>query len=268
MKYAFENYEKSAKFLMEKGFVNCDCAIILGTGLHGLSQVLEHAIKIPYEEIPGFVKPTFHDGHLCLGDFFGKKLLVMSGRYHYYEGYDYTDVTYPIRVMKLLGIKKLIVTNAAGAINKSFNVGDLMLITDHIKFFNESPARGKNLEQFGPRFFDMSDLYSKAWRASLKALAKENGIDLMEGVYAYMPGPQFETPAEIKGLRFFGADAVGMSTVPEAIEAKHCGLTVLGISCMGNMAAGVIDQEIYNEDVTKMANMIGDKFIKLIKLAL
>ena len=161
MKYSFEDYKKSANFLRAFGFVNCEYAIILGTGLHGLVHSLENVIKIAYEQIPGFVKPTFHDGTLLFGEFFGKKLLVMSGRYHYYEGYDYVDVTYPIRVMKLLGIKKLIVTNAVGAINLDFKVGDLMLITDHIKFFKESPARGKNLEQFGTRFFDMSDSYSK-----------------------------------------------------------------------------------------------------------
>ena len=189
----------------------------------------------------------------------------MQGRFHYYEGYKMEEVTFPIRVMKLLGVKTLIVTNAAGAVNTSFKPGDLMIITDHINLSGNNPLIGENLDLFGPRFPDMSNAYNKELRKIAKNVANSINIDIKEGVYAMMSGPTYETPAEIKMIRTLGGDAVGMSTVPEVIVANHCGIKVIGISCMTNMAAGILEQPLNHEEVIETSNKVKNNFIKLME---
>ena len=190
-------------------------------------------------------------------------VLMMSGRFHYFEGYSLEQVVFPVRVMKLLGVETLVVTNAAGGINTSFTEGDFMLIDDYIKLVDASPTRGENLPQFGPRFFDMGNAYDRELRAKAEEVAKGLAISLRHGVYAWMGGPQFETPAEIRMLRTLGADAVGMSTVPETIAANHCGIRVLGLSCITNMAAGIKDEVLSDEDVVKTAGKVSARLVKL-----
>ena len=221
-----------------------DTAVILGTGLGGFAEKLEVLKVLPYSAIPHFPISTApdHKGNMVFARTKNKNILIMQGRFHFYEGYSMNEIVFPIRVMKKLGIKNIILTNAAGAVNENYSVGDLMLISDHIKFFNETPLRGENLEDFGPRFNDMSDCYTKSLRNMVKDTADDMNITLREGVYSYMPGPCFETPAEIRMLKVLGADAVGMSTVPEAICACHAGINLIGISFITNMAAGIYDK--------------------------
>ena len=216
--------------------------------------MLEEAVTIPYGDIPHFPVSTapYHKGQLVAGKVSGKKVILLQGRIHYYEGYTMEQVVFPVRVLKLLGVKTLFVTNAVGAINPEFAVGDLMMINDHIKFFNDSPLRGQNIDAFGPRFNDMSNAYTKSLRLLAKEVAKEKGIPLKEGVYAYMPGPSYETPAEIRMLSVLGADVVGMSTVPEVLTAAHAGMDIFGLSFCVNMAAGLC-KEIKHLDFKKFA---------------
>ena len=202
---------------------------------------------------------------LVSGTLNGKRVLAMKGRFHYYEGYNMEEVVFPIRVMKLLGINNLLITNAAGGVNRKFEQWDLMLINDHIKFSQESPLRGKNIDELGPRFNDMSCAYSNDLRQMAKRVAHSLGISVKEGVYAFMSGPSYETPAEIKMLQVLGADAVGMSTVPEVIAASHAGINVLGISCISNMAAGILDTPLSHDEVIETTARIRDKFIVLVK---
>ncbi len=218
-----------------------EIALILGTGLGGFASQLKNAVTIPYGDIPGFPVSTapYHKGQLIAGYLGEKYILILQGRIHYYEGYSMEEVVFPIRVLKLLGITTLFVTNASGAINPDFAVGDLMMIRDHIKFFNDSPLRGANIDAFGPRFNDMTDAYTKELRSLAQQVAQQNNISLKEGVYAYMPGPSYETPAEIKMLSVLGADVVGMSTVPEVLTAAHAGMHIFGLSFCVNMAAGL-----------------------------
>ena len=206
-----------------------------------------------------------HEGRLVIGTLQGKTVVAMQGRFHYYEGYKMEEVTFPIRVMKLLGVKTLIVTNAAGAVNTSFKPGDLMIITDHINLSGNNPLIGKNLDLFGPRFPDMSNAYNKELRKIAKNVANSINIDIKEGVYAMMSGPTYETPAEIKMIRTLGGDAVGMSTVPEVIVANHCGMKVVGISCITNMAAGILEQPLNHEEVIETSNQVKNNFIKLME---
>ena len=208
---------RAAEYINERICGDPEIALILGTGLGGFAAQLQNAVVIPYGDIPGFPVSTapYHKGQLIAGYLGDKYVLILQGRIHYYEGYSMEQVVFPIRVLKLLGITTLFVTNASGAICPDFAVGDLMMITDHIKFFNDSPLRGANIDAFGPRFNDMTDAYTKSLRTLARQVADEAGIDLKEGVYAYMPGPSYETPAEIRMLSVLGADAVGMSTVPE-----------------------------------------------------
>ena len=206
-----------------------------------------------------------HEGRLVIGTLQGKTVVAMQGRFHYYEGYKMEEVTFPIRVMKLLGVKTLIVTNAAGAVNTSFKPGDLMIITDHINLSGNNPLIGKNLDLFGPRFPDMSNAYNKELRKIAKNVANSINIDIKEGVYAMMSGPTYETPAEIKMIRILGGDAVGMSTVPEVIVANHCGIKVVGISCLTNMAAGILEQPLNHEEVIETSNKVKNNFITLMK---
>jgi purine-nucleoside phosphorylase len=241
-------------------------AIILGSGLGSLVDVLEEPIEIEYGDIPGFPETTVkgHSGRLVYGKLGGKQVLVMKGRFHFYEGYDISQVVFHIRVFKLLGISDLLVTNAAGGINTEFKPGDLMMINDHISFFAPSPLRGVNMEEFGPRFPDMSNAYDSGLIAIAEEAAKKLDISLKGGIYAFLQGPMFETPAEIRALRMLGADAVGMSTVPEVIMAHHSGMNVMGISCITNMAAGVNENKLNHEEVIETGNRVGKSFAALV----
>ncbi|NLA85418.1 MAG: purine-nucleoside phosphorylase [Clostridiales bacterium] len=241
--------------------------MILGSGLGILADFIKEPIIIDYKDIPGFPQTTVdgHAGKLVFGNYQGQWVLAMQGRFHYYEGKDIFEVVFPVRVMNLLGIKILIITNAAGGINESFQPGDLMLITDHINMSGVNPLRGKNFDLFGPRFPDMSYAYDIELREIAMREAEKLKIPLKSGVYAMMQGPSFETPAEIRMLRILGADAVGMSTVPEVITAVHGKMRVLGISCITNMAAGILEQPLTHEEVLKTAEHTKVKFMKLIE---
>lgn len=219
--------------------------------------IIVKSLNFPISTVEG------HAGKLVIGNFQGKQVVAMQGRFHFYEGYEMNDVTFPVRVMKLLGVKTLIVTNAAGAVNADFNPGDLMLITDHINLSGRNPLMGKNLDDFGPRFPDMSNAYDKDLRNKVKEIANNIGITLQEGVYAMFSGPTYETPAEVRMARILGGDAVGMSTAPEVVVANHCGLKVIGVSCMTNMAAGILDQPLCHEEVMETSNKVKETFIKL-----
>lgn len=263
----YQQTHKAAQYIQEQFPHKIDVAMVLGSGLGVLCDSIQSPIEIPYSQIPNFPISTVpgHDGKMVLGKLGEKTVLAMSGRFHYYEGYSMQEVTFPIRAMKLLGVEKLILTNAAGGINTKYQPGDLMLICDHIKLFDDSPLRGKNIEEFGTRFPDMSCVYGKELRELAKIVAVTNQIKLQEGAYFYMPGPSFETPAEIRAIRTLGADAVGMSTVPEAIVARHCGMEVLGISCISNMAAGILDKPLTHSEVLETGEKVKRTFAKLIK---
>ena len=243
-----------------------EIAITLGSGLGDLAERLDAPLTIPYKEIPHFPVSTVsgHKGQFVCGKLGGKEVLCMQGRFHYYEGYDLKQVTMPVRVMKLLGIDSLLVTNAAGGINTGFHAGTLMLIEDHLNLTGENPLIGENLDAFGDRFFDMTVAYDKEYRTLAKATAEELNIPLATGVYAWLTGPNFETPAEIRYLRTIGADAVGMSTVPEVLVARHSGIRVLGISCITNLAAGMTDNTLSHEEVKETADRIQNEFIRLV----
>lgn len=240
--------------------------IILGSGLGSLVDVLEQPVEIDYSEIPGFPRTTVegHEGKLVYGELMGKRVLAMKGRFHLYEGYDISQVIFHIRVFSLLGINNLLVTNAAGGVNTDFEAGDLMLITDHISFFAPSPLRGSNINEFGVRFPDMCNAYDSALLKIAQAAAEEDGITVKQGIYAFAQGPMFETPAEVRAFRILGADAVGMSTVPEVIVARHSGMKVMGISCITNMAAGVLEEALNHSEVMETANRVGKSFASLV----
>lgn len=259
---------QSAEYIRER-LDGCrpELTVVLGSGLGGLADSLEHAVSIKYEEIPHFPVSTVpgHASELVFGNLGGKQVLAMKGRFHFYEGYSMREVTYPVRVMKFLGVGRLILTNASGGVNTGYAPGDLMLIRDHIKLFDDSPLRGKNDDALGVRFPDMSCTYSEALRTSAREAARQMGLPLQEGVYFYMPGPSFETPAEIRAIRTLGGDAVGMSTVPEAISARHAGLEVLGISCISNMAAGILPQPLTHDEVIETGARVAEKFVALLR---
>ena len=242
----------AADYLKEVLPCTPEFAVILGTGLGDFATLLNEAVTIPYGDIPHFPVSTapYHKGRLVAGTLCGKSVVVLQGRVHYYEGYSMEQVAFPVRALKLLGVKTLFVTNAVGAINPNFQVGDLVMMTDHIKFFNDSPLRGENVDAFGPRFSDMSNAYTESLRSLATELAEAEGIPLKRGVYAYMPGPSYETPAEIRMLSILGADVVGMSTVPEVLCAAHAGMDIFGLSFCVNMAAGIC-KEIKHLDFTK-----------------
>ena len=243
-----EKVLEAVNYIRTRVNVDPDVAIILGSGLGDLAYKIMDPIEIPYADIPYFKTSTVegHDGKLIFGKIYGKDVVAMKGRLHYYEGYSMQDITFPLRVLTLLGVSKLIVTNAAGAVNKKYKVGDMMIITDHLNMSGMSPLMGKNYELFGPRFPAMNRVYSDDLKEMLKDTASKLKINLQEGVYAFMPGPQYETKAEVKMLSLLGADAVGMSTVPEVIVAAHSGIDVLGISCITN-ATG--DEDVSHEEV-------------------
>lgn len=265
--YGIEDYKKSADFIMhETGGIKPEILTVLGSGLGGLAKKIEQPIIIPYDKIPNFKKSTApgHSGNLIIGKINSKYIAAMQGRLHLYEGYTAEEAVYPIRTARLLGADKMIVTNACGGINTDFKIGDLMLISDHIKLFDPTPLRGPNIPEFGPRFADMSDVYTAEYRKIAKAEAEKLGIELQEGVYFYFPGPQYETPAEIRAARVLGADAAGMSTVPEAIAARHCGMKILGMSLITNMAAGISKVELSEQDVIDTANAASEKMERII----
>ena len=242
-------------------------AIILGSGLGSLADDITDKIILPYKDIPNFPVSTVagHKGELIFGKLDGVSIIAMNGRFHYYEGYDLKETTYPIRIFSLLGVKTLILTNAAGGINETFHKGDLMIINDQLSFFAESVLRGPNMDEFGDRFIDMSTTYDKDYINILKEIMLNTTGDYHEGVYAYMKGPTYETPAEIRALRTLGADAVGMSTVPEAVVAHHSGIKCAGITCITNMAAGVTNEILSHEDVKETANKAEQNFKKVIR---
>lgn len=240
--------------------------IIMGTGLGTLSDLIEDKQVIPYSEIPNFPVSTVegHSGNLIVGNLAGKRVIGMQGRFHYYEGYDMKQVTFPVRVMKALGVETLFVSNASGGMNKEFRVGDVMVITDHINFFPENPLRGKNYEELGTRFPAMTEAYSKKLVALADQIAAEQNMRLMHGVYIGVTGPTFETPAEYEAFRVLGADAVGMSTVPEVIVANHAGMTVFGLSVITDLGGKEITEAPSHEEVQKAAVKAQPTVLKLV----
>lgn len=266
MEYTIEDYERSAAYLRGALPQIPQTAIVLGSGLGALPEKMEQVTAIPYAAIPSFPQPTVasHAGMLYCGTAGGTSLLALSGRCHYYEGVTMQRAAYYVRVLKLLGVRNLILTNAAGAVNPRYHPGEFMCIRDHIKFFSDSPVRGANSECFGPRFFDMAKAYTPELCDLAADAAKKLKITMHQGVYAFMPGPQYETPAEIRMLGLLGADAVGMSTVPEVITAAQCGMRVLGISMLSNMAAGISSQPLSHEEVMSTSNQSAERFAALI----
>lgn len=258
--------ESTIKYIKEKiQDFQPEIGIILGSGLGDFADEFE-SIIIPYNDIPGFEKSNVqgHKGQLVFAQINGKKVVMMQGRYHFYEGYSMQTVTFPVKVMKKLGVKTLIITNAAGAVTPEFTPGDLMLITDHINFMGTNPLIGKNDETLGTRFPDMSEVYSKELIQKAEAIAQKLNINYQKGVYAATTGPSYETPSEVKMFRMLGANAVGMSTAPEAIVANYCGLKILGISCLTNYASGVSETPLNHQEVIDTANRVKESFKNLL----
>lgn len=251
-----EKIRLAAGFLRDRLPAAPQVGLVLGSGLGGLADRLENPVYIPYSEIPGFVVSTApgHAGRFVAGQLAGKQVLCMQGRLHFYEGHSMEDIVFPVRVMKELGIEALILTNAAGGVNLEFSVGDLMIIEDHINFMGRNPLTGPNDEEVGPRFCDMTFAYTPALRELALKVAAEQGVAVRTGVYLGYMGPSYETPAEIRAFRNLGADAVGMSTVPEVIAASHCGLPVLAISLITNMAAGIEKKKLSGYEVIAIAD--------------
>ena len=256
-------------YLKTKGIDHADVGMILGSGLNDFADRIENPIVVPYSEIPGFrtTKVQGHKGEVIYGEIDGKKVIALAGRFHFYEGFEMQLVTMPVRVLIRLGIKRFIITNAAGVVNKDWQMCDLMMISDHINLSGDNPLKGENLEEFGPRFPDMSDTYNKKLRKAIIAKCAEEGIMLREGVYTMMAGPSFETPAEINFLRIIGADAVGMSSVPEAIVANQAGLEIVGISFLANWGAGLSDKPIDGQEIFDNRVYIADKFAEVLHVA-
>lgn len=258
--------KESAEYIKSKLKEIPEIGAILGSGLGDMADTLEDKIVIKYSEVPNLPVSTVkgHAGQFVIGKLQGKCVIMMQGRFHFYEGHKMNLLALPVYIMKAIGVKSLIVTNACGGVNTEFTPGDLMIITDHINFSGTSPLIGKNDEEIGPRFPDMSCAYNKDYVNLAKNVGKQQGIILKEGVYMMFTGPSYETPAEVRMARILGADAVGMSTVPEVIAASHCGLKVLGISCITNMAAGILDQPLNHEEVIETSTRVKSDFVKLI----
>ncbi|MRX74296.1 purine-nucleoside phosphorylase [Bacillus lacus] len=261
------NIQNSAKALKEKYQETPSIGLILGSGLGVLADEIENPVKIPYSEIPGFPVSTVegHAGQLVFGTLKGAQVVAMQGRFHFYEGYSMEKVTFPVRVMREIGVETLIVTNAAGGINEDFEPGDLMIISDHINNMGTNPLIGPNDSKLGPRFPDMSEAYSRKLQQLAGKAAEKLGIRVRQGVYIANTGPTYETPAEVRFLRTMGGDAVGMSTAPEVIVARHSGLRVLGISCISNMAAGILDQPLSHDEVIETTEKVKSNFLNLVK---
>ena len=260
-----ERIDRAAGYIQEV-LGTAEIGVVLGSGLGDYVEALAHARMVPYGEIPGFPQSTVagHAGELWAGTLHGKRVLMMRGRFHAYEGHPLNDLVLPIRAMARMGVKTLILTNAAGAVNTSFAPGELMLITDFINFSGKNPLTGSNIDELGPRFPDMSRAYDRRLQAIAGEVAAKNGIPLRPGVYAWFNGPTYETPAEIRMARVLGADAVGMSTVPETIAAVHAGMEVLGISCLTNMAAGILDAPLSHQEVMETSERVRDTFRTLV----
>lgn len=264
-----ERIDAAANYIRTRTDAAPAMGLVLGSGLGSFAQTLDDCLELQFSEIPGFPKPTVegHAGTMAFGRHKGRLVLALNGRVHYYEGLSQQEITIPIRVMKRLGVETVMLTNAAGGVNLGFQAGALMMIADHINYSGQNPLIGRNLDEFGPRFPDMSDIYTKQIRGQLKEKAADAGILLDEGVYAMYSGPSYETPAEIRMFRAMGADAVGMSTVPEAIVARHSGMKVIGVSCITNMAAGVLDQPLAHAEVVETAARVKDQFMKVVSIA-
>lgn len=258
--------QEAADYIRSKGKVSPKVGLILGSGLGVLGDYIEEAVEIDYKDIPHFPTSTVegHAGELLIGTVKGTPVVLMKGRFHMYEGYGPELTAFPVRVMKELGVTTLLVTNAAGGVNTSYSPGDLMLISDHINMTGRNPLIGHNDPDLGPRFPDMSQPYSRRLRELAKQAAGQNGVPLQEGVYVGLLGPSYETPAEIRMLRTMGADAVGMSTVSEVIVARHAGIEVLGISCISNMASGILDQPLSHVEVIETTDRVREKFLNLV----
>ncbi|WP_438448850.1 purine-nucleoside phosphorylase [Gorillibacterium sp. sgz5001074] len=261
-----DQIEEAARYIAGLTSLKPEVGLILGSGLGVLADSMENAVTVSYGDIPHFPVSTVegHAGELLIGTVGGRPVLMMKGRFHMYEGYEGLTVTFPIRVMRALGIRTLLVTNAAGGVNTSYAPGDLMLIRDHLNLTGGNPLIGPNYKELGVRFPDMSEAYSKRLRQMAMEVASAQGFTFREGVYAGLMGPSYETPAEIRMLRTLGADAVGMSTVSEVIIARHSGIEVLGISCISNMAAGILDQPLSHEEVMETTERVKAKFLQLV----
>ncbi|MFD1018564.1 purine-nucleoside phosphorylase [Thalassobacillus hwangdonensis] len=259
--------KEAASFINEKIEKQPTVGLILGSGLGVLADEITEPVVIPYSEIPHFPQSTVegHKGQLVIGDLEGKQVIAMQGRFHYYEGYDMKQVTFPVRVMKELGIDTLFVTNAAGGVNESFQPGNLMIIEDHINNMGDNPLLGKNDNELGDRFPDMSQAYSRELIKHAEACADKLDLKIQKGVYVGNTGPSYETGAEVRMLRTLGGDAVGMSTVPEVIVASHAGIRVLGISCISNMAAGILDQPLTHDEVIETTAQVRQDFLSFVK---
>ncbi|MDA8353279.1 MAG: purine-nucleoside phosphorylase [Firmicutes bacterium] len=267
MESPIEQTERAAEAIRKKMKQTPKIGLVLGSGLGVLAEEIANPVTIPYGEIPHFPVSTVqgHAGQLVIGDLESQPVVAMQGRFHFYEGYSMKEVTFPVRVMKALGVETLLVTNAAGGINTHFEAGDLMLIRDHLNLMFTNPLIGPNYQEWGERFPDMSEAYNPVYRRLANRVAEALDIPLKEGVYAGMTGPSYETPAEIRMLRRMGADAVGMSTVPEVLVARHAGIRVLGISCISNMAAGILPQPLSHDEVVETAERVKPRFIQLVK---
>lgn len=263
----YDDVQRAAAFVMQQTACRPEIAVILGSGLGDFVNRMERAEMIPYAAIPGFPASNVagHADQLVFGRAGGREVVVMQGRFHYYEGFTMKQLTFPVFVLRQLGVKSLIVTNACGGINESFAPGDLMLITDHINLLGNNPLIGPNDERFGPRFPDMSEVYDRRLIKHAKDTAKELSIAVREGVYALFPGPCYETAAEIRAYKVLGADAIGMSTVPEATAARYLGMNVLGIACITNMATGISKTKHSHAEVLAIANASSKRFCSLIE---
>jgi len=264
---AYSNVQAAAAFVRERVPATPDIAIVLGSGLGDFASHVADPVVVPYEAIPGWPRSTVvgHAGKLVVGQVRGRRVAVLAGRAHFYEGHPMRTVVFATRVMATVGVKTLLLTNAAGGINTSFSEGVLMVIDDHLNLMGTNPLVGLNEDRFGPRFPDMTEVYSRRLRALAERAAATNGLAIAHGIYAGLHGPSYETPAEIRYLRTIGADAVGMSTVAEAIVARHMGMEVLGISCITNMAAGVLPQPLNHAEVMATAQRVRGAFIALLE---
>ena len=262
----FDKSAEAAEFIRSRMTVQPKLAIILGSGLGPFAYHVEHSIAIPFSEIPHFPNPSVvgHSGLLVIGTLHGTPIIVMQGRVHYYEGFSASEVTFPIRVLKQLGVEILVVTNAAGGIREGLQRGELVLISNHINFTGTNPLIGKNEPKFGERFFDMTEPYSARLRTLAKTVSKRHGFSLSEGVYIAVSGPSFETAAEIRAFRILGADLVGMSTVQEVIVARHMGIEVLGISCVTNLAAGIQGKPLDHYEVLETGLHVQQRFVEFL----
>ena len=263
----YERAEHAARFIRSRSNADVSIAIVLGSGLGGFADELANAVAIPYVDIPGFARATVegHAGRLVIGDVGGVCVAALQGRFHFYEGYSLEEVTFPIRVLNLLGVRTLILTNAAGTLNIEFTPGSLMVIGDHLNLIGDNPLRGQNDDRFGPRFPDLTNTYARELQDIVVNEANAMGLEIRRGIYAGLSGPSYETPAEIHMVRTLGADAVGMSTVPEAIVARHMNMRVVGISCITNLAAGVSDRPVDHSQVMATGERVQESFTELLR---